>query len=482
MAAEFSDPNTPIYTRNPDRIKFTSSNYPFALRIVTAIQKIPWDRYHFHGESTFEYEVAPNDDEDEDTFVPSQSTYTAVTIPVTAKYTHEHVPYIIFGGACYEWLNFNMPPEDRFLSNFTDLTGDIDVRLFMPHVDHKPVYANVQGSHRQVDILESCYIEGRPNELLTHLLDWITRHVVEQLRSGVIDTDHLVRCEPVLEGALLAPPVHLGNRKLWVTQQFTESEMTKIQITCQMEGMTKPDHVVEFVLSPAKRAFFLNNRRHMMYQTVAGLRIQTIDDLFEGNRSSLMERTPETTRGYEHKYLNHVQRLKFLNMYFANKYSLETIVCYLFLLLYLTKDAGWEVFATSTHHESIDKIKYELYGNVLRILTEYVQDPANFRSVMRIETGMNGCLIGDTRTHAFVRTMVRGKAAVKEKNGNPAIPAIPAVAGTLPELIALFTVPPVHRLTRATGRRICDGHECVLSGGRTKRRRTKRSTKRRFKV
>ena len=467
MAAEYSDFK---YTRDPDRKRFTSHTYPLALNIIDAIQRIPWDEYLFEGEATYEHSMDVNGSDSSEDCQPI-TVMEEVTIPVTARYNAKHVPYVVFGGACYEWLNYSMPPQDRFLSHFTDPTGDLDVQLRLPYIEHEPIYVTYKGRPNVVDLMDHHYIRDKPNQLLTHLLQWVTRKITIELRKGIIPTDQLVKCDPPLEGTLLAPPTHLGNGKIWVTQQFVLG-MTKIQITCQFVGMTAPDHIVEFVIPPGKKCgnFLLNNAHGSSYQVVNGLRIQTFDDLFDGNRDSLMNRTPETTHGIEHKYFNHVERLKFLNMYCSNDLPIHTLPCYLFLLLYLIKDHGWHVFVKEG--EAVDnKLYFELYGNVLRRLTEFIETPSNTKCVIRMNIELRYCLHSNGKTKDFVNSKIRPRTAV------------PAV-DTLDKLIALFQVPvPVHPVRQPfhpESIRTSNGHECAIAGG-TKRRRKKRRTKR-FKV
>lgn len=293
-------------------------------------------------------------------------------VEVTAQYDAIFIPYIVFGGSCYEWLNYQEPKENRMLDLLIDQTGDVDLILFMPKIDFTDKTLEGDASHYY-------YKDGRPNKLLQSLLDWITSQLIVIFQD--IHIENLVESTPVLSnfGDVELHSVSLNMNKIFITQvAVKDPQSTKLQVTCKFNGMTDPDHILEFVLNcgsdlPKDQNSINMRMSQKLSQVINGLRMENFDRLYEGNKDSLSTRTRSLPDSRIHKYYNHIQRLKYLNMYQSHNFDVLLIPEYLCLLIMLKKDDGWDVFAIKEEPEYVTKS--QLYGNLLQKLNDELKNP-----------------------------------------------------------------------------------------------------------
>jgi hypothetical protein len=420
------------YTKDPNRIIFVTNTYPIGITLLESIKHIVWD-YRFHGMTNLLIE-----DDDGDKFIVAE---------VDASYNEKFIPYKVFGGACYEWLNHHM--RTRPLASVIDPTGDVDLRLYMP----KLTYDDKLG-----DACAHYYNQANePSPLLQDLLDWITSKLVDIFEQEGIrrHMGNLIVSEPdTSEGVTLPRGVtSLYDGKLWIVQSLQE-DMTKVQVTCRFEGMSKSDHILEFVVASGTtmdRASFANTvtAQRSTFQIVDGLRMETVGLLYEGNRTALMDRTPETTRQYPHKYFNHIQRLKFLNLFCSDQFPIDDIPQYFILLMLLKRGDTWMRLALT--EKTVSQVKHNLYGNLYLKLMAYLptikNDPTGNKREMQRD-------IFQTRLiHPKFKKWLTRTNITK-----------------LPELLRFFDRPDYHPFQKHT-KRTCEGRECSIMGGRRKSRK-----------
>jgi hypothetical protein len=140
--------------------------------------------------------------------------------------------------------------------------------------------------------------------------------------------------------------------------------MTKLQLICKYKGMEYPDHLIEFViLSGENSGGDLIKHQRNIANRVHGLYLDTIDELITGNVNALLDRYDLIGTISQHKWFNHVQRMKYLNAFFYKECSQESIV---FFLSCLAKINNYRAF--SYEGEALAKIKNDLYGNLIKTL------------------------------------------------------------------------------------------------------------------
>jgi len=288
------------------------------------------------------------------------------------------------------------------------------------------------------------------------LLDWITSKLVAIFEQDDIrqHMGNLVVSEADTSEGVTLPrgKTSLYDGKLWIVQSIQE-HMTKVQVSGQFEGMTKPDHILEFVLTSGtelNKGAFANNvyEKRKNYQMVDGLRMETLSQLYMGNRNALMDRTPESTREYTHKYYNHIQRLKFLNMFCSEQFPVEDIPEYLVLLLVLKRQDTWMRLAVQEH--TVNEVKQNLYGNLyVKLVTHLSSIKMSSKRDMHAQI-FHASILGPL----FKKVLTRGDI------------------NTVPELLRHFDKPDYYPFKKKTTRK-CHGQDCVVMGGR-KRKRTRR--------
>jgi hypothetical protein len=298
--------------------------------------------------------------------------------------------------------------------------------------------------------------------LLQHLLDWITDQLTAIFEQDDIRSQmgHLIVSEADTSEGITLPrgKKSLYDDKLWIVQSLG-LDMTKVQVSCQFEGMTHPEHILEFVMPRGtvfQRGSFANTVTHerSKFQILDGLRMETIGELYKGNQNSLMNRTREAPPEYIHKHYNHIQRLKYLNMFCSAQFPVDLIPEYLFLLLFLKGDVDWFTLSTIPE-ESENKVKVHLYGNLLLKLIKHLKSVENSYSSVTRE--MSGEIF-----HASVQGDALGEFV--------------SASGihTAQELVARFDMPKYTPFRRGPTPNIrkCRGQDCAVMGGRkTKRKR-----------
>ncbi len=346
-----------MYTTDSDRNLFSKKTYKVGRILMNLIKQIPWNSYKFDGKTNV---LMPVGDEEE--------SFEYVEVDAEAHYDETYIPYLVFGGSCYEWLNSQKAEKDQLLDLLVDRTGDVDLRLFMPKITI---------THEHQFAIKYFYQDSKPNSLLQHLLDWITDKLSFIFTQSEMVMDDMIEYEPIEEEGPVIKRIAINN---FLITQVVTGHMTKIQVSCKFKGMIHEDHILEFVLASGidipKEIDDMNRpdpeSKLASFQIIDGLRIQSISALFYGNKNALLTgRTRDMTP--KHKYYNHIQRLKYLNMYYYNDIPLEDITEYIWLFIILKGPADWNVFAIPLDESTDEIIKSQLYGNLLKRLNDKLE-------------------------------------------------------------------------------------------------------------
>lgn len=288
------------YTMNPERIIWTTNAYNIGLHLLDVVKQIPWDKYTFNDRSSV---WKPNENEE----------FSLVEEHVKASYVQlskKFIPYCLFGGSCYEIIN-NVHKLNLY--DFVDPTGDIDVKFNLPFYE---IDTRSEINHS--------YIFTTPDrsELLphiNHLTTWILTQIEQLVQQK--PAEHMnyntIPCtqEEVLftsEGKVDIVK-QLGN--LWLLRSIGE-RLLKIQLVCKFEGMQHPDHIMEYVFQFADKVTNMEDPTGIRYRNTtnkAGFSIQTNEQLIQDNISAMQQRETLYKTEDQHKWFNHVQRMKFLN-------------------------------------------------------------------------------------------------------------------------------------------------------------------------
>ena len=405
------------------------------ITLLESLKNIAWDSYLFEGMT--------------DLAVQEEEGLAYHPTHIRASYGGKYTPYKVFGGACYEWLNYHH--TKRPLSDFIDPTGDVDLLLYMPEL----IY-----DESEYEASAYYYKEGVPIAVLQHLLDWITAQLTaifeqEDIRSHM---GNLIVSEADTSEGVTLPrgKKSLYDDKLWIVQSLGLT-MTKVQVCCQFEGMTHPEHIVEFVMPKGTKfssGFFANTVTHerSTFQVIDGLRMETIGELYKGNQNSLMNRTRDAPRAYLHKHYNHIQRLKYLNMFCSAQFPVDLIPEYLFLMLFLKGDRDWLSLSTIPE-ESENKVKVHLYGNLLLKLIRHLH---SVRESGSVKSTMSNDIFHASRQGDELAEFIEASGIEKAQ-----------------ELVARFDMPKYvpYRRGPTPNIRKCHGQDCAVMGGKKTNRK-----------
>lgn len=307
------------YTKDAKRITWNKHTYPIGEYIIQLVQNIPWKDYSFEGKIKF-----LNFIEDDDNLIPEWKEHTIKTKPI------DKFPYYFFGGCVYEILNNEFKQLGKSLHNYTDPTGDVDVRLGLPNIEIKEkVKYDYSDFMFEPDGKDN---EGKDKFKMNAFVDNYTKWILEQVQNQLnkipkqlfekifadtVEFDY----KDEHEGAYADLSYRIKN--IWIIRAIVNG-MIKIQMTVKYKDMTEPDHILEFVL-PAQAdldempddVYRIDSLdRFSKYYIVIKdkIPIESFYELYNANVRAGKERL-ELLNDDElhHKFYNHIQRLLFLN-------------------------------------------------------------------------------------------------------------------------------------------------------------------------
>ena len=343
------------YTRDNDRKIFTENGSKYADDFISLIREIDWG-WRYEGENTF-LRGTYNDDTDKVDFDFVKLECTATLPPV---------PCFVFGGYVYELLN----KELGGLKKFLDPTGDVDVRINTPVVKlaERYKYEEVYNfwyedeNHTKLnDIIDKC-----SSYLFSAVLSKVSQLQIE----NTVDFD--IR-EDDDQGEVI-DFVKVGN--VYVAKVCNPYSL-KIQVVCKFSNMEKPDHLFEMVWAIKKDPIgedteYLKHYKESNPQ-LQGVFVQDLKSLIVDNVGSANDRISLYGTVKQHKWFNHVQRLKYLNYIFkdfiklyTDRSELELINAFIvYMFLFLLKTEGIHVFSLGDRVAKTDVIFNQLTSNFL---------------------------------------------------------------------------------------------------------------------
>jgi len=347
------------YTRDNDRKIFTQNGSKYADDFISFLREMNWD-WRYEGENTF---LIATYDESTD-----KSDFAFVKLPCVA--TPPPIPYFVFGGYVYELLN----KEFGGLQKFLDPTGDVDVRLNTPAV-------TLTEKDKYVSVYNFWYEQAectKLNEIMesysTHLFSLVLSKMTEMRIENTVDFD-ITEDDEYNDEAIV---VRVGN--VYLVRVCNPSSV-KIQIVCKFSNMSSPDHLFEMVwlIKNEKIDESLEQLKHYkeINPKIQGVFVQDLKSLIVDNVGSANDRMSLYGTVKQHKWFNHIQRLKYLNAIFKevirsyadNERSvIGTLLCYMFL--FLLKTEGVHVFSLGDRVAKTNVIFNQLTSNFLEFVIE----------------------------------------------------------------------------------------------------------------
>jgi hypothetical protein len=346
------------YTKDNDRKLFTQNGSKYAEDFTSFVREIDWG-WRYEGLNTF-LRGTYNDDTE-------KMAFDFVKLQCVA--TPPPTPYFVFGGYVYELLN----KEYGGLQKFLDPTGDVDVRINTPLVklSEKDKYEVVYNFWYEQ---EEC---TKLNEIMdnysTHLFSLVLSKVTEIKLENTVDFDISEEDEDVVDF------IKVGH--VYVARVCNPSSV-KIQVICKFSKMTAPDHLFEMVWTIKKDSIDqdLDILKHSkaVNPKIQGVFVQDLKSLILDNVGSANDRISLYGTVTQHKWFNHIQRLKYLNSifkdlirFYTDKYEralIGTFLCYMFL--FLLKTEGVHVFSFGDRVPKTDVMFHQLTSNFLAFVIE----------------------------------------------------------------------------------------------------------------
>jgi hypothetical protein len=301
------------YTNDRERITFVKESYNLCPFLLDIVKQIPWDTYHHQGESTFLFERF-NDNDDDDGYNRKLPQNLFIKKKVVSKC--KHIPYFLFGGWWYEYTNRGT------LNQFVDKTGDIDIRVELPEILN---YHQWDGDN--ISEKYNGYDHGYLNENNTlnlyvqHFSLWLFKNIAYLINA--IPDEHFIHAQHVTNyksGGTLIREKHIKHGLL---RQFIDNKtMLKTQFVCNFNGTT---------LEPIEFIIVLNqhiNKKLEKRTNLNGVFIDTYNNVLTGNITGMSDRYVLVSQpSYKHKWMNHVQRIKYLNSIFnPSDYESVTLI------------------------------------------------------------------------------------------------------------------------------------------------------------
>jgi hypothetical protein len=280
------------YTNNRDRIAFVQESYHLCPLLLNIVKQIPWDTYRYEGNSTFLYEIDVREGVTEYVFQQKHIKSKCYT-----------TPYFLFGGWWYEYTNRGT------LYQFMDKTGDIDIRVYLPEITWSVLTEDLGEAYADYDhpFLNE---KSELNAYVQHFSSWLFRNIEFYINS--IPDENFIHSQPItnhnVDGVLLREK----KTKFGILKQFiTHKNLLKTQFVCNFNGITLEPIEFIIILNPDPK---ISSKR---IDKLNGVFIDNYDDILSGNISGLSDRHVLALQpSYKHKWLNHVQRIKYLNSIF----------------------------------------------------------------------------------------------------------------------------------------------------------------------
>jgi len=338
------------YTKDKERILFTENGSKYADDFINLLREIDW-KWTFEGESTFLI-----NDED------SESTTNFVKIQ--CKATLPKTPYFVFGGYVYELFN----KEFGHLEKFLDPTGDVDVRVNLPSIETFP---KQNLSNFWYEEIECTNLNAVMDNYVNYLFQSVVKKVQEIQILNTVDFD----LKEDDEGNIVQ---HEKIGDVYVAKVYHPLSV-KIQVVCKFKHMDKPDHLFELVwLIKKKNVGEMLRPNLIVNPVISGVFVQSLPSLIVDNIGSADDRIYLYGKPNQHKWFNHVQRLKYTNYIFEriigpydkhDKVLIASLLCYLFL--FLLKTEGIHVFSLGDRVAKTGVIFRQLTSNFLTYVKEY---------------------------------------------------------------------------------------------------------------
>ena len=306
------------YTVDENRKTWVRHIFPIGQYLISLIQAIPWKTYTWKGELPLW--TAVNDG------------YVSTTVHVEAD-TRSIYHYRYIGGSVYEIIQNASNIEKNSVRDYIDPTGDIDVELSFPNITYST--NNISGQDAFVyHFTESKATPDNMNELVNNYTRWVFDNMKQQLQSiskTVFDNMFTDTIEFSLmedkEGKYSDLVFEIGNIKLVRTIASVEGEVSgpiKIQLIAKFVGMSKSDHILEYILPVSNNVgaahieMFKNELDRFKNSTTilkGEYPIETYARLISGNIGAAKERISALNqpKHFWHKFYNHIARLQFLN-------------------------------------------------------------------------------------------------------------------------------------------------------------------------
>ena len=346
------------YTRDNDRKIFTTNGSKYADHFVSLVREIDWG-WTYEGENIFLRGVY-NEETDKNVFDFVKLQCTATLPPV---------PYFLFGGYVYELLNKEYGGLERFL----DPTGDVDVRINTPVV-------KLSERDKFTEVYNFWYEDEnytKLNDIIDKYSSYLFSAVLSKVSQMQIDNTVDFDIKEDDDEGDVVDFVKVGN--VYVAK-VCNSFSLKIQVVCKFSNMDKPDHLFEMVWSVTKDPIGEDSEYLKHYKEtnpkMEGVFVQDLKSLIIDNVGSANDRISLYGTVKQHKWFNHIQRLKYLNHIFkdlirmyTDRNEIELIgacICYMFL--FLLKTEGIHVFSLGDRVAKTDVIFNQLTSNFL----EYV--------------------------------------------------------------------------------------------------------------
>jgi hypothetical protein len=326
------------YTTDRSRIIWNKNVFPIGPYLVFAVKTIPWSSYQFDTMVNLPYNDI-NAPEAAGGFT-MQAAFNPPIMPFHVRATNDNgLPYYFFGGSVYEILH-NMYRDYPYpdLHRYVDPTGDLDIHLRLPtkitvdrpaglepytHCFNEIATLVEHGGGRAPTLSNPLTMNALVDDYTRWVMDQLYRQLMIPVFSKLFGAARRCNYRRNFEASYADIAIPVGN--LWLVRTFAPPySMIKIQLLAQFEGMTEPDHILEFVI-PCSIDITLESDmfppRYPVDHTVLhrpesildGIPVESISRLINGNRDSISNRYRLWNTDIRHKFYNHVGRLQYLN-------------------------------------------------------------------------------------------------------------------------------------------------------------------------
>lgn len=361
------------YTLSTERKIHVKNTYPIINELIQLPSRIKWATYKFNDSATF---LVQKTEENNSGFSLDETVEfkTHIVPEVEASYPETTIPFSFFGGCVYELLHNQLKKDATsapHIREFIDPTGDIDVSLLRPKITTTSEM-ELTSDFKNIQLTEI-------NEIINHWTEWVwsqfhsvvreSRVLREYLEHNTEDFDY----KEDHEGQLADKAEKIDN--LWILRARVNN-MMKIQLCVKYKGAKNSEHILEFVYPLIEKEPIVFKERQRESKTIfLGTNIvESFGELYQGNYDSITHRLGFIGNSeFQHKFYNHVQRLRYLNriipIYYKTyrvdnnnqiSFTLRSILntlCYLNLILYNPKNSlGLESGRINENYKKIIQI------------------------------------------------------------------------------------------------------------------------------